>query len=117
MLSAANIPFKIFHFNGLICSLIINNKEYRFATYNGAKIIKCDIQNNCLNITLKKRNYYLDIHTTYDNIHKLLAPIKGNMTKDIFESISTTIKVILRKKEKIIFSDTSTTCGLEIVNI
>ena len=116
MLSTANIPFKIFHFNGLICSLIIDNKEYRFATYNGSKIIKCDIQDNHLNITLKKRNYYLDIQATYDNSHKLLAPIKGNMTKNILESISTTIQITLRKKEKILFSDTSTNCGLEIVN-
>lgn len=116
MLSIATIPFKIFQFNGLICSLIVDNKEYRFATYNGAKIVKYDIQNNYLNITLKKRDYYLDIYATYDNTHKLLAPIKGNMTKDIFESISTLIKVTLKKKDKTIFSDTSTNCGLEIVN-
>jgi len=116
MLSIADIPFKILNFRGIICSLIIDNKEYRFATYNGTKIIKCEIENNFLNIILKKGQYYLDINTTYDNTHKLLAPIKGNMIKNIFESISTSITLTLRKKDKIILSDTSTNCGLEIVN-
>lgn len=39
----------------------------------------------------------------------------GYMEKDIFESISTTIRVILRKDDVVIFSDISTNCGLEIV--
>ena len=30
MLSIANIPFKVFKFRGIICVLIIDDKEYRF---------------------------------------------------------------------------------------
>ena len=47
--------------------------------------------------------------------YKLYVPIKGKMEKDIFESISSTINVTLMKNNDIIFSDTSTNCGLEIV--
>ena len=43
MLSIADIPFKLFRFRGLICSLMLDNKEYRFATYNHAKLIKQSI--------------------------------------------------------------------------
>ena len=46
---------------------------------------------------------------------KLSAPVKGKMEKDIFESISSSITVTLKKNDNVIFSDTSTNCGLEIV--
>ena len=37
------------------------------------------------------------------------------MTKDIFESIYASVTVTLKKKEEVIFCETSTMCGLEIV--
>lgn len=116
MLSIANIPFKILTFRGLISTLIINDKEYRFATYNNAKIIKYDITDKFLNIVLKKSGYTLQIKSNITNGYKLLAPIKGKMEKNIIESITENITVTLKKKDKVIFLDTSTNCGLEIVN-
>ena len=115
MLSIANIPFKIFSFKGFICSLIINNKEYRFATYNNSKIIKYEIDDNKVNIILKKGKHYLYIESEYNNKNKLKAPIKGNMQKDIYESINSKINVILKENNNIIFSDKSINSGLEIV--
>lgn len=115
MLSIANIPFKVFSFIGVICVIIIDNKEFRFTSYNDTKIIKYDIVNNILNITLKKGSYILNIKSKYDRGFKLFAPIKGRMEKDIFESINTIINVTLKKNNVIIFSDTSKNCGLEIV--
>ena len=53
--------------------------------------------------------------TKYDDGLKLSAPVKGKMKKDILESISASICVTLKKDNMIIFSDTSTNCGLEIV--
>lgn len=115
MLSIANIPFKIFSFRGFICSLIINNKEYRFATYNRSKIIEYKIDDNNIDITLKKGNYFLNINSKYNNKFKLKAPVKGNMQKDIFESINSVINITLKENDNIIFNDTSTNAGLEIV--
>ena len=46
---------------------------------------------------------------------KLSAPVKGKMKKDIFESISDSLTVTLKKEKEIIFNDTSNMCGLEIV--
>lgn len=116
MISIADIPFKIFHFKGIICSLIIDNKEYRFATYNNIKILECDVKDEFLNIILRKGRYYLDIKSRYTTGLKLSAPVKGRMEKDIFESISSSISVTLKKDNKVIFYDTSINCGLEIVN-
>lgn len=115
MLSIANIPFKLFNFRGIICVLIINNTEYRFSTYNNTKIIEFDINKKLINITLKKASYYLNIKSKYNCEHKLFAPVKGKMKKDIFESICSIITVTLKKDNNIIFSDTSSNCGLEIV--
>lgn len=115
MISIANIPFKIFHFEGIICTLIIDDKEYRFATYNNAKIIKKDINHNSLDISLQKDHYQLNIKSKYPKGLKLSAPIKGKMEKDILESISASITVTLKKNKNVIFYDTSTNCGLEIV--
>lgn len=115
MLSIADIPFKSFHFNGIICSLIINNNEFKFTTYNNAKLTKYDVNDNSLNITLRKSHYDLNIKSEYSNGLKLFAPVKGKMNKDIFESISTSIIVTLRKNGLVIFSDISKNCGLEVV--
>ena len=115
MISIADIPFKNFHFNGIICDLIINNEEFKFTTYNNAKIVEYYVDNNFLNIILKKGHYYLNINSKYNTGSKLFAPVKGKMEKDIFESISATISVTLREDDVVIFSDISTNCGFEIV--
>lgn len=114
MLSIANIPFKIFEFRGLICVLKIDDKEYKFATYNNSKILKYDV-NKSINIILKKGDYEIDIKSSKDDGLKLSAPVKGKMEKDIYESISSKITVILKYKNNIIFGDTSSNCGLEVV--
>ena len=115
MLSIADIPFKLFSFRGFICSLIIDNKEYRFATYNGSKIIKYDTSNNCVNIVLKKDYYLLEVNAICKDGFSLRAPVKGEMSKDIIESVSSEINIKLKKRKKVIFADKSRTCGLEVV--
>lgn len=115
MLSIANVPFKMFNFRGMICVLIVEDKEYKFTTYNNSKIVEYDVDDNSLNITLKKDDYYLNIKSTFESGQRLSAPVKGKMEKDIFESINAVIIVTLKKNNDIIFSDTSTNCGLEIV--
>lgn len=115
MLAIADIPFGLFDFRGIICDLITDKSEYKFATYNNTKILEYIINDKYIIINLKKKNYYLNLKIIYDKGKKLSAPVKGKMAKDIFESISSTIKVTLIKDNKIIFSDTSKNCGLEIV--
>lgn len=114
MLSIANIPFKIFEFRGLICVIKIDDKEYKFTTYNNSKILKYDV-NKSINIILKKGDYEINVKSNKDEGLKLSAPVKGRMQKDIYESISSKITVTLKYKNNIIFSDTSSNCGLEVV--
>ncbi len=115
MLSIADIPFKVFHFRGFICVLLIDGKEYRFTTYQHSKIIKYHITSNKIEIVLKRGKYFLHVKADNLNGKKLIAPKKGNMEKEITESIQSKITIILKKKKQIIFSDTSLNSGLEIV--
>ena len=115
MISIADIPFKFLSFTGIICDLIIDDKEFRFATYNNTKLIKCNIDNNLLDISLKKDNYKLNIKSSYNTGLRLSAPVKGKMEKDVFENIDSIITIVLEKNNETIFGDTSTKCGIEIV--
>lgn len=115
MLSIADIPLKLFTFKGFICVLLIDNKEFKFTTYNNAKLVEGEIKEDSFNITLKKDLYILNIKSKYNKGLKLSAPVKGKMSKDIFESICDSITVTLKKGKEIIFNDTSNMCGLEIV--
>ena len=91
MMAIANIPFKVFEFKGIICDIIVDNKEYKFTTYNNSRIIKYIANDNLLSITLKKNNYYLEVKSLFDKGLKLSAPVKGKMQKNIFESISANV--------------------------
>ena len=115
MISIADIPFKLFHFRGFICSLIVDGCEYRFASYNNSKILKYYVDDKKINIILKKGKYRLKVYSKYGDGLKLIAPVKGDMSKEIIESISEEIYVVLEKNGKVIFDDVSTNCGLEIV--
>ena len=86
-----------------------------FATYNNSKIIRYDVNDDKINIILKKREYFLYMESKYNDGLKLVAPVKGKMNKNIKESISAVIKIELRKDDKIIYSGTSKNCGFEIV--
>lgn len=116
MISVADVPFKSFSFRGIICALMIDDNEFRFTTYNNAKLLKYTVDDNSLDIILKKGHYYLTISSKYTIGSKLFAPVKGKMEKGIFESISASVTVTLKKDDIVIFSDTSTNCGLEIVH-
>ena len=93
MFSVADIPFKLFTFKGFICSLLINKEEFKFTTYNNAKLVEYDIKENSFSITFKKDLYILNIKSNYSKGLKLVAPVKGKMAKDFFESISASVTV------------------------
>ena len=115
MLAIATVPLFFFKMKGLICVFLYNGKEYRFSTYNFAKIKKFHVNDKEVEIILKKGKYTLSIQSVCDSAQKLVAPVKGKMEKEILESITATMIVTLRCKNQILFSDICNSCGLEIV--
>lgn len=84
MVSIADIPFMKFSFKGLIAIVHYKGREYRFATYNGAKIINY----NENGLSIRKGKYRLVIMVNSKNANELLAPSNGEMVRTIYESIS-----------------------------
>lgn len=113
--SVADIPFKVFNFRGHICVFKIGDKEYRFATYNNSKIKRFEVNENKAIVDIKKGKYELEIECVGEDRLKLIAPVKGGMTKNIKETINASLKLTLKENNKVIFEGESNNSGLEIV--
>ena len=84
MLSVADIPMLGFNFKGIIGVVLINGKEYRIATYLGAKAVY--IGDNT--VIIKQGDYLLTAKLIKTNPLPLYAPLKGKMDRTIRESAS-----------------------------
>jgi hypothetical protein len=115
MFSYATIPYLGLKFRGLIANLVIENKEYRFATYNFSRIKKIEIDENRVYVEIIKRRYKLILEGTNRHTIPLVAPKDGSMNDYIKEGLSGEVKVILEEKGKNIFSDIGVNAGIEIM--
>lgn len=99
MLSVADIPIGSFHFTGIICVILFQGKEYRLATYLGAKAVK--IQNG--EVIIRQRDIILSAKLLKKNSHPLSAPSNGIMSRTIHESASCHAAYHFEKNNNIIF--------------
>jgi len=103
MAAVAEIPFNGLYFLGCICVVWLNGREYRLATYKGAKIIRCE-QNL---IELRQGKYHLVIALRQDKALKLAAPKDGLMKRLVKESPSCPAVFIFKENGKVLFSGES----------
>lgn len=115
MFSYADIPFLGFYFKGLIANLIYQGKEYRFATYNGGKVIKEDINDRTVIYHLKHRSYRLEIEATSTTEIALASPRNGMMIEQIKEGLSGKISLKLYQKDRLLYEDLGVHAGIEIM--
>ncbi len=109
MLSIADIPMMGFHFTGIIEFVLIGEKEYRIATYLGAKVKH--IGKN--SVTVKQGNFQLTAKLTEKNAHPLFAPDNGKMSRTIHESASCKSYYKFTYKNKILCEFTSDCASFE----
>lgn len=109
MLSIATIKILFINFEGTICSIYFQGKEYRLATYLGAKII----ENKQNYAKIKQGNLVFSAEQLTERAHDLKAPINGLMARTIRESLSCKVRYLLVKDEKVIFDLTSERAGFE----
>lgn len=81
MLSVADIPFGGFHFTGVIGIVLLRGKEYRLATYLGAKAVKITDRE----ITVRQGKACLRVTPHGPSGHPLQAPTGGAMGRVIHE--------------------------------
>ena len=86
MLSVADIPMGPVHFTGIIGFVYVGGKEYRIATYLGAKpekIISGEV-------IIRQKDIRLTAKLINKHAHPLFAPVSGAMVRVIRESASCT---------------------------
>lgn len=84
MLSVADIPFLGIHFRGIIGVILLDGKEYRIATYLGARIKQVDKST----VTVKQGSFEFTAKLLKKNAQPLAAPTNGDMCRTIHESAS-----------------------------
>ncbi len=113
MFSLADIPVKIFTFNGFLCNLKYRGKEYRFATYTGAKINKLKAYAGGLYLQLTSKDFILEIWAKNIDNGVLKAPVRGRMDGVIKEGIGCKVRIRLSRSGLSVFEDISDYGGME----
>lgn len=109
------IPLLKWKVKGFFSVLIFNGKEYRFASYNLARMKYKEMKDNQIEITLKKRGYKLIIIAEMIEPVKLVGPLEnGQMTLEVLESINSKATVIFSKRRRVVFDTKGRNVGLEI---
>lgn len=109
MLSVADIPFCGLHFNGVICAIHYRGREYRLATYLGAKAVR--IQNG--EVIIRQGRKTLTVRRMQDRGKPLAAPVGGDMKRTIRESPSCRVFYHYQEKGKTVFKFISEVASFE----
>ena len=100
MLSVADVPVAGFHFLGILGVVLWKGREYRLATYLGARAIQ--VRNGRLRIV--QGNLELEARLLGAVKRPLKAPVNGGMTRTIYESAACQAFYRFRKGEHTFFS-------------
>jgi hypothetical protein len=117
--SIAKIPWLKKDFTGYIFGFLYKNNLYRFTTYNGAKIDKINVSKDYIELAIQNKHHRLEINAKREEGVDLPAPLLGEMTAKVNETLNSNIKIKFYKKNKenneLIFSGTGRNAGLEFV--
>ena len=109
MASIADIPFSGIRFTGCIAFVYYKNKEYRFATYLGCKVV-AKTKNK---VIIKQGKYRIEIYIKKTTGHPLNAPNSGNMVRTIHESAACSARFCFYERKKLIFDYKSDNVSFE----
>lgn len=116
MLSIADVPWVGSSFPGFLGFFLNDSTITRFGTYSNAALKMETHSADSVSIKIEDKEYIYDIKVKRDKAGILKAPVKGSMDRRIAESIDAELKLTVTNKEgTIIFTDSSSVAGLEIV--
>ena len=93
-----------------------NGLEYRFASYNLARLKINKISDSKVELILKRGFHKLVLVAEMVNPVKLVGPLEnGKMNLDVFESINSVVSLTLYKRKKVIFESKGRNVGFELV--
>ncbi|MDR0293105.1 MAG: hypothetical protein LBH95_03000 [Oscillospiraceae bacterium] len=109
--SAARIPFCGGRFWGCICVVWLNGREYRLATYRGAKIRRCEPGI----LELRQGKYRLTVTADTHDGQPLAAPSLGAMDRVIYEDLSCPARFRFTEGGHVLLDETSAHTSYEYV--
>ncbi len=112
MASVAHIPFGRISFRGCICAVVYRGREYRFATYNGVRILAAEAGHLCL--SRGKQLLELEIMPVNGG-HPLFSPVRGQMSGTIRESNNANVHLRLWERGERILDLHSSRAAYEFV--
>jgi hypothetical protein len=114
--SVGHVPVIKFYVKGFFLLLLIKGKEYRFGSFNFSRIIIEQSSESETTIRIKRGWTTVELNAVTDEPVTLVGPRKnGIMDLDVHESITATATIKLYKRGKLIFEDTYTEVGLELM--
>lgn len=110
MLAVATIPIlKYVRFTGVICSVHYNKREYRLATYKGARINAWSEHG----AEIVQGKYRLVVEVLEKQGQPLRAPVEGAMGRIIHESLCSKVRYRFWEKGHLIFDHTDDGASFE----
>lgn len=109
MVSAADIPFMGKNFQGCICAIHYNSREYRIATYCGARIT--DYRDGSM--AIKQGSMVLKVTRIGEQSFDLRAPQQGSMVRIIKESPSCCVRYQFWQERELVFDTVSSRASFE----
>ena len=115
--SVAKIPWLGKFFIGFIAFLYYNDKFFLFSTYNNSSINKITNSHESIDLVMHNHNSVLQVNINKSTFGELRAPVSGDMSRRIKESIDSEVTVSLfDKHNKLIYNDSSKRAGLEVMD-
>ena len=99
MLSVASIPLAALRFTGCICAIFHRGKEYRLATYRGARAERWSEAG----AVIRQENFCLVVERLSGQGQPLRAPVRGDMSRTIRECLSGAVRCRFWQGERLLF--------------
>jgi tocopherol cyclase len=116
-LSVAKIPWRGRFFIGFITFVFYNKRFHIFSTYNKSVIEEIKNTGDTIDLTLVNHDSILKVTAIKKTFGELRAPVSGDMSRRIKESIDS--EIILRlfdKNNNLIYNDSGQRGGLEVID-
>ncbi len=115
MLAFADVPFLKGRFNGVLGVFTIEGKQIVVASYYGAKVQILSKSNNSIRVLVLQGKYKIFIDAIKTNGLTLKAPVLGEMTRNIKESVNASLYLKVIYGSKVIYENVGENAGFEII--
>lgn len=109
MCAVATIPLSVGRFTGCICAICCGGREYRLATYRGARAARW----SSAGAVIRQSRYRLEIDVLSAQGLPLCAPVQGEMTRTIRESLCAKVRYRFFVRERLLFDHTDDMASFE----